>query len=307
VDGAPRSRLTVIAAIAAIVVTVIALVVGFVAAPSDEGGEPAEDGTAVDELGDVAGPSVATTTANTIHAEEHRVTVVDSTTVDASHLQHETAAPVERGEHVAHVEPVGHVEHSEPVDNVEHVEHVETPATDVHSGHELTPTTTTTTTTTTTAAPEPAELPAAAQDLLDRTAAVLAALPDAAAVEAAGYAPAGDAAAGFETYVADPYLDDDTELDADRIEAILVRDGVVVAATYVLNPGTALADAPPIAGEGTPWRAHDGRCREGERVVAVAGADGSCPRGQVLIGPPRLLVWLVAPACGPFSPLDCVV
>jgi hypothetical protein len=310
VPGPSRSRLTVALAVAAIVVTVAVLVAGFVAAPSGEApAEGEESSTAA-----TSRSSTTTSTPNTTgtgHTEEHQV-VVDTATVgaDERHVEHDTAATPDRG--AAHPDE----QHFTPALTIDptHGEHATAPTTvtpgasappvEGHAGHEAPSATTTTTTPTTTAAPAP--LPAAAQDLIASTRAALADLPHVAAVEAAGYAADGDAVVGYRSFVADPYVDDDAELDADRIEAILVRDGIVVAATFVLRPGATLADAPDIAGPSTPWRDHDGRCWEGDRVVAVAASDGSCPRGHVRIGPPRLQVWLVDPACGPFSPLDCV-
>jgi hypothetical protein len=153
---------------------------------------------------------------------------------------------------------------------------------------------------------------AAAQDLLDRThAAVAARFPDLDAVRAAGYSSIGDASTGFEHFVNFGYLADGpaNELNPDRIESIVAQvnpDGSksIVSAMYILSLGRTMADVPDIAGELTTWHDHQDLCWVGGTVVGLA-VNGVCARGTLIVTPPMLHVWLEPfPACGPFAGIE---
>jgi hypothetical protein len=145
----------------------------------------------------------------------------------------------------------------------------------------------------------------AAIDLIDRTTAGMARYPDEQAVQDAGFLSIGDAATGFEHYVNWGYLLDDHELDADRIESVVLRvadDGTktVESAMYILSVGKTMDDVPDIAGSLTTWHKHDDLCFVGTEVVGLA-QDGKCDRGLLLVTPPMLHVWLTPQPCGPFA------
>jgi hypothetical protein len=151
----------------------------------------------------------------------------------------------------------------------------------------------------------------AAQDLIDRTVDGMAAFPDVAALEAAGYVSIGDSVTGFEHYINIGYIADDAELDPNRIESVVLTvdpDGTktVASAMYILGFDKTMADVPDIAGELTTWHDHQNLCWEGARVVAVLDAAGNCPRGVFRATPPMLHVWLPGhePECGPFAGIE---
>jgi hypothetical protein len=148
----------------------------------------------------------------------------------------------------------------------------------------------------------------AAQTLIDTTRAAMAAFPDQAAVEAAGYRSIGDAVTGHEHFVNGAYLVDPAVLDPARVESIVLQvnpDGTkqVVSAMYILPPGQTMADVPEIAGELTTWHDHQNLCWEGGRVVGLL-VNGTCTSGTFRATPPMLHVWLVDHPCGPFAGLD---
>ena len=140
--------------------------------------------------------------------------------------------------------------------------------------------------------------------------------PDVAAVEAAGYASIGDGGTGYEHYVKWAYLTDGVELDANRIESIVVRhngDGTktVASAMYILALGKTMANVPDIAGPLTTWHDHQNLCWQGLKVVGTT-VNGVCTQGVFMATPPMLHVWMVDNPCGPFAGIDdhggaCVV
>jgi len=150
---------------------------------------------------------------------------------------------------------------------------------------------------------------AAAADLISETRDAMAALPDQAAVEAAGYVSIGDAPTGFEHFVHYGYLMDDRELDPGAIESIVFvvePDGTktVASAMYILTPGKTMDDVPDIAGELTTFHDHQNLCWEGLRVVGTTDAAGSCQRGTFRPTPPMLHVWMTEHPCGPFAGIE---
>jgi hypothetical protein len=151
----------------------------------------------------------------------------------------------------------------------------------------------------------------AAQDLIDRTAEAMAAFPDQAAVEAAGYTSIGDSVTGFEHFINVGYIADADSLDPAKIESIVFvvnPDGSKepASAMYILPFDKTMADVPDIAGELTTWHDHQNLCWQGARVVGTTDATGSCTQGVFRATPPMLHVWLPdhVPACGPFAGLE---
>jgi hypothetical protein len=148
----------------------------------------------------------------------------------------------------------------------------------------------------------------AAIDLIDRTTTAMQAFPNETAVIAAGYTSIGDAVTGFEHFVNWGYLSDGNEVDPSHIESIVLRvsGGVktVESAMYILSLGTTMGDVPDIAGELTTWHNHTNLCFAGTRVVGLAGPDGTCANGTLLVTPPMLHVWITAQPCGPFAGIE---
>jgi hypothetical protein len=137
--------------------------------------------------------------------------------------------------------------------------------------------------------------------------------PDRAGVEAAGYTWIGDGrrVGGFEHFVNQSYMTDGRVLDPDHIESIVLQrqpDGSekVVTAMYILERGTTMAEAPDIAGSLTPWHDHQNLCwdESGTKIAGIV-VNGQCrPGGTFRATAPMMHVWLVDPACGPFSGVE---
>jgi hypothetical protein len=150
--------------------------------------------------------------------------------------------------------------------------------------------------------------------LLYSTLAGMAPFPNVTAVEAAGYRSIGDAGTGFEHFVNWTYFNDGIEMDPNRIESIVIKIGpngekVVASAMFILNLGKGLGDVPEIAGSLTSWHNHTNLCwvpngEGGMRLSGVTDANGNCARGQNIVTPPMIHVWLTPQPCGPFSGIE---
>jgi len=150
---------------------------------------------------------------------------------------------------------------------------------------------------------------AAAEELIDTTAAGMARFSDPASLEAAGYVSIGDGVTGYEHYIHVGYIADAVDLDPNQIESIVftvAADGTrtLASAMYILGFGTTMADAPDIAGELTTWHDHQNLCWEGVRVVGTTDRTGSCERGSFRATPPMLHVWMTEHPCGPFAGIE---
>ncbi|MFM8862096.1 MAG: hypothetical protein ACKOIA_06545 [Acidimicrobiia bacterium] len=146
----------------------------------------------------------------------------------------------------------------------------------------------------------------AARTLRDRTRASIAALPNSAALTAAGYVSSGDSSYGMSHWSKDAFTNDGRELDPTRVESFMVHiaSGRTIGAMYLLEPGKTMADVPDIAGELTTWHVHDPICFSNTarwHFVSFA-KNGGCPAGShVRLVPPMMHVWLEDQACGPFT------
>ena len=146
----------------------------------------------------------------------------------------------------------------------------------------------------------------AARTLRDRTRASIAALPNAAALTAAGYVSSGDSSYGMSHWTKDAFTNDGREIDPTRVETFMVHiaSGRTIGAMYLLEPGKTMADVPDIAGELTTWHVHDPICFSNTarwHFVSFA-KKGSCPAGShVRLVSPMMHVWLEDQACGPFT------
>ncbi|HEY1119383.1 MAG TPA: hypothetical protein VGE43_16840 [Acidimicrobiales bacterium] len=157
-----------------------------------------------------------------------------------------------------------------------------------------------------------AETPAArarAEELIVETTEAMAAFPDEAAVQAAGFTSIGDGATGWEHYINVGRIIDPRVLDPEDIESIVLKvnpDGTkqVASAMYLLPFGATMADAPDVAGELTPWHDHQDLCWDGATVVGRTDAAGNCARGEFRATQPMMHVWMIEHECGPFAGIE---
>jgi hypothetical protein len=80
----------------------------------------------------------------------------------------------------------------------------------------------------------------------------------------------------------------------------------LVAAMYMLAPGTPLTAVPDIGGALVQWHIHDNLCFSPSGYVqGLTDAAGHCPAGQLKPTPaPMVHVWIAKNACGPFAALE---
>ncbi len=148
-----------------------------------------------------------------------------------------------------------------------------------------------------------------ARRLIDETREGMERYPDVDSVLADGYVSIGDGSTGWEHFVHPEYMEDDHDLDPDRIESIVARvrpDGSreIVSAMYILGPDATMDDVPDIAGSLTTWHDHQDLCWSAHRVVGRVTPDGSCRSGEFRGTPPMLHVWMVPHPCGPFAGIE---
>jgi hypothetical protein len=151
---------------------------------------------------------------------------------------------------------------------------------------------------------------AAAERLVVLTLARLPQWSDPAVAIRAGFHSIGDGFTGTEHFINQRFLTDSTTLDPDRPES-LVYDTTgggrkLVAAMYMLAPGTTLSEVPDIGGKLVQWHIHDNLCFSPSGYVqGITDAAGRCPSGQVKPLPaPMVHVWITKNTCGPFAALD---
>lgn len=151
---------------------------------------------------------------------------------------------------------------------------------------------------------------ARAENLLSSTIVRLPQWSDPAVAEAAGFRSIGDGATGEEHYIHREFMANDTILDPDEPESLVFDTTVtpkkLVAAMYMLPPGTSLDTAPDIGGKLTQWHIHNNLCFTADgRVGGLTNAAGGCD-APLLEGPeqPMIHVWIVPHPCGPFAALE---
>lgn len=151
---------------------------------------------------------------------------------------------------------------------------------------------------------------ARAENLLGATVLRLPQWSDPAFDVANGFISIGDGATGTEHYVNPAFMADATILDPGKPESLVFDTSVtpkkLVAAMYMLTPGSTLADAPDIGGALTQWHIHNNLCFTAQgRVAGLTQGDGSCA-GGLSKGPetPMIHVWIEPRRCGPFSALE---
>lgn len=155
---------------------------------------------------------------------------------------------------------------------------------------------------------------AAAARLVERTGQRLPRFADPAVAVRAGFRSLGDASTGVEHLVNWAYLDDDHVLDPDHPEALVYerRPGKprrLLAAMYMLTPGTTREDIPDVGGNLLRWHVDDTLCMDPDPVdphlAGLAAADGTCPAPTVPVPPvPMVHVWITPHPCGPFAGIE---
>lgn len=151
---------------------------------------------------------------------------------------------------------------------------------------------------------------AAAENLVAVTLMRLPRWSDAAVAERAGFHSIGDGFTGTEHLVNQKFLADSITLDPDRPESLVYDTSGggrrLVAAMYMLAPGTPLADVPDVGGALVQWHIHDNLCFSPTGYVqGITDASGACPAGQIKPTPtPMVHVWITKNACGPFAALE---
>ena len=151
---------------------------------------------------------------------------------------------------------------------------------------------------------------ASAENLVAVTLVRLPQWADAAVAERAGFHSIGDGFTGTEHLINEKFLTDRHTLDPDRPESLVydTRGGGrrLVAAMYMLAPGTPLADVPDVGGALVQWHIHDNLCFSAAGFVqGVTNAAGACPAGLLKPTPaPMVHVWITKHACGPFAALE---
>jgi hypothetical protein len=154
------------------------------------------------------------------------------------------------------------------------------------------------------------EQQARAENLVAVTLAGLPQWSDPAVAEAAGFRSIGDGRTGVEHFVHQGYMRDDVILDPDQPES-LVYDTTeggrkLVAAMYMVKPGTPLDAVPDIGGSLTQWHVHDNLCYNAQgRVAGLTDAAGNCAAGLIKpVETPMIHVWIEPHRCGPFAALE---
>lgn len=151
---------------------------------------------------------------------------------------------------------------------------------------------------------------ARAQNLVAATVMLLPQWSDPAYDVAHGFSSIGDGVTGVEHYVNQGFMNDDTILDPDKPESLVfdttVHPKKLVAAMYMLKPGSTLAEAPDIGGPLTQFHIHNNLCFNAQgHVSGLTQGNGAC-RAPLVKGPetPMIHVWIVPHRCGPFAALE---
>ena len=152
---------------------------------------------------------------------------------------------------------------------------------------------------------------AAAENLLAATLYTLPQFADPAEATARGWNSIGDGATGYEHFVNPSTFDDGKILDPSAPESLVFETAggtkKLVAAMYMLPPGSTLADVPELGGKLTQWHIHDNLCFSPEtgKVAGLRQPGAACTNGLVGGGEnPMIHVWIRSHPCGPFSALE---
>ena len=152
---------------------------------------------------------------------------------------------------------------------------------------------------------------AAAENLVAVTLSRLPQWADPAVAEAAGFRSIGDGFTGTEHLINPAFQSDDVVLDPDRPESLVYDTSGggrrLVAAMYMLAPGTPLDEVPDVGGALVQWHTHENLCysQGGLRRRASPTRAATARPGQVKPVPaPMVHVWITPHRCGPFAALE---
>ena len=128
--------------------------------------------------------------------------------------------------------------------------------------------------------------------------------------EAEGWSSIGDGVTGHEHFVNQSTFDDGKILDATAPESLVYANEngkrTLVAAMFMLPPGTTMADVPDTGGALMQWHIHDNLCFNANgKVAGLRTPGGPCPEGLFIGGEnPMIHVWITEHPCGPFAALE---
>lgn len=128
--------------------------------------------------------------------------------------------------------------------------------------------------------------------------------------EAEGWTSIGDGVTGHEHFVNPSTFDDGKILDATAPESLVYANEsgtrTLVAAMFMLAPGTTMADVPDTGGALMQWHIHDNLCFNANgKVASLRAPGGPCPEGLSVGGEnPMIHVWITEHPCGPFAALE---
>ena len=155
---------------------------------------------------------------------------------------------------------------------------------------------------------------AEAENLIANTLADLPQWSDPAVAEQGGWFSIGDSVTGYEHYINQSLMSDGRILDSDYPESLVFEldrgtgEKKLVAAMYLLEPGSTLDTVPDFGGNLLQWHIHNNLCfttGPAPKVVGLTNADGSCNPPFVLGSQaPMVHVWLRSHECGPFAALE---
>lgn len=154
------------------------------------------------------------------------------------------------------------------------------------------------------------EQQAQAENLLAATLYYLPHWADYRTAEAEGWRSIHDGVTGYEHFINASKYDDGKILDPTAPESLVYRyengQRKLVAAMFMLKPGTTLADVPQVGGKLMQWHIHDNLCFTPEGAVGgLRQPGGPCRDGLVPGGEqPMIHVWIESNPCGPFAALD---
>jgi hypothetical protein len=154
------------------------------------------------------------------------------------------------------------------------------------------------------------EQQARAENLVAVTLSRLPQWSDPAVAEAAGFRTIGDGRTGVEHLIHSGYMNDDVILDPDQPESLVYDTSEggrkLVAAMYMVKPGTPLDAVPDIGGSLTQWHVHDNLCYNAQgRVAGLTDSAGNCAPGLIKpVETPMIHVWIEPHRCGPFAALE---
>ena len=128
--------------------------------------------------------------------------------------------------------------------------------------------------------------------------------------EVEGWQSIGDGVTGHEHFVNPSTFDDGKILDATAPESLVYANEngtrTLVAAMFMLQPGTKMADVPDTGGALMQWHIHDNLCFNASgKVASLRTAGDPCPDGLFVGGEnPMIHVWITEHPCGPFAALE---